>query len=164
MASLRICSLNDSFLPFYRQPSKKWTYGKNSSLSRKKKRGTAKTVQPGAHKAAFVRQRQYPTPSAIPAPKCTSQQKIKALTNALQYQGSKSSAASDTKVSVLQEEVAMKDHEADLRNIEIAHLPASVEWTKQTLEHRTSRFIAYNEKRISTFNASRRNLPIGWLF
>ena len=110
-------------------------------------------MQPGAHKAAFVRQRQDPTRSVIPVPKSTSQQKIKALTNALQYQRRKSSAASDTndtltqQVSVLQEDVAMKDHQAGLRNMEIAHLEASVEQTKQTLEHRTSRFIAYNEKK-----------------
>jgi hypothetical protein len=132
---------------------RKRSYGKNKSLSRKKKRGTAKTVQPGAHKAAFVRQRQDPTRSVIPVPKSTSQQKIKALTNALQYQRKKSSAAIDSndtltqQVRVLKEEVTMKDHEAGLRNMEIAHLEASVERTKQTLECRTARFIAYNEKK-----------------
>lgn len=132
---------------------KKRRYGKNQSLSRKKKRGTAKTVMPGAHKASFIRPKQDPIPAANPTPKPTYQQNIKALTKSLQYQRKKSLAASDAtetlkqQVNALEVEVTKKDHKADLRNMEIAHLEATVERIKQTLECRTTRFVAYNDKK-----------------
>ena len=121
-------------------------------MSRKKKRGTAKTVMPGAHKASFIRPKQDPIPAANPTPKPTYQQNIKALTKSLQYQRKKSLAASDAtetlkqQVNALEVEVTKKDHKADLRNMEIAHLEATVERIKQTLECRTTRFVAFNDK------------------
>jgi hypothetical protein len=151
---------NISFI-FFEQSSlsslhkKKRAYRKNRSLSRKKKRGTAKTVKLGAQKASFIRDKCLaPAAASLPTlAKPTTAQKVKSLTNALEYQRRRSSAASEASATLqqricsLEDEVTAKDHQAGLRQMEIAHLEAAVERTKQTLERRTERWIAHNEKR-----------------
>ena len=153
---------NISFI-FFEQSSlsslhkKKRAYRKNRSLSRKKKKGTAKTVKLGAQKASFIRDKCLaPAAASLPTlAKPTTAQKVKSLTNALEYQRPaleelscfRSISDTSTEDLFLEDGVAAKDHQAGLRQMEIAHLKAAVKRTKQTLEPRMERWIAHNEKR-----------------
>jgi hypothetical protein len=98
----------------------------------------SKWTQNGSEKASFIRDKCLaPAVASLPTQaKPTTVQKVKSLTNALECQRQRSSAASEASATLqlricsLEDEVAAKDHQGGLQQMEIAHLKAAVERTK----------------------------------
>ena len=130
---------------------KKRPYGRNKSLSRKKYRGTAKTVSVNAVKASFSRPRTT-QPYTNSLPKKTSEHKMKSLRNQQAYIKHKNCVAAEkmstlhSQITALQEEKELFQHTDKQRSIEIAKLEAQAVKAEQTLEARTARWMSWRDK------------------
>lgn len=129
---------------------KKRSYGRNKSLSRKKYRGTAKTVSANAVKASFCRPRTtQPYTSSLGK---SSELKMKSLRNQKAYIEHKNCVATQkisnlqSKITALQEEKKLFQHTDKQRSMEIAKLEAQAVKAEQTLEARTARWMSWRDK------------------
>lgn len=136
--------------------SKRKRRRRNKSLSRKVRGGNAKTVS-APLKASFIRPKQNLTPSVdmnnntkLSAP--TTQQQIKSLRNAKNYQRRKV-ARQEMKVESLKDEILLlktaqelSEHRDKQTSIEIAQVNAAKEKADQLLKVRMERFTNWRQK------------------